>query len=431
MQIDRTTFLRTGLTAISTALLLQACGPKPAAAPPPPPQVSVVTVHRASVPITTDLPGRTNAYLVAQVLGRVNGILLKRGFKEGSDVKLGQQLYQIDPAPYVAMLTSAQGSLVKSQANLVATTAIVERYKTLVPINAVSKMDYDNAVSMQDQAKGDVVFYKAAVDTAKINLGYTSVVSPITGRTGLSMVTEGAYVQASPATLMTTVQQIDPIYVDLTQSSVAGLQLRRDIASGRLKVDGPNQAKVTLLLEDGTEYSLPGHLQFTDISVNMATGSVTVRAIFPNPKFVLLPGMFVRARIEQGVASDAILVPQTGVTHDPQGQATALVVGPDNKVASRTLKVAGTRGNAWIVESGLNEGDRVIVAGVQKVQPGAVVQASETTSPAVATAVSLAAPAPAAAASQPAPAAAAAASQPAPVAAAASQPASAPVVSAR
>jgi membrane fusion protein (multidrug efflux system) len=212
---------------------------------------------------------------------------------------------------------------------------------------------------------------------AKINLGYTNVVSPITGRTGLSLVTQGAYVQASAATLMTTAQQIDPIYVDLTQSSVEGLRLRRDIASGKLKVDGPNQAKVALILEDGTLYSALGTLQFSDITVDQGTGSVTVRAIFANPQSILLPGMFVRARIEEGVADDAILVPQVGVTHDPQGKATALVVGPDCKVAARTLTVRGTNGSSWIVEGGLDDGDRVIVAGLQKVQPGASVQVAK------------------------------------------------------
>jgi membrane fusion protein (multidrug efflux system) len=337
----------------------------------------VVQVHRESVPIDVELPGRTTAFFTAQVRARVDGIVLKRKFQEGSDVKLGQPLYLIDPAPYIAALNMASATLEKAQGELLAAAALAERYHDLLPTKAISKQDYDNAVSAREMAQGDVDTGKAAVVTARINLGYTNVLSPITGRIGLSMVTEGAFVQASAATLMTTVQQIDPMYIDLTQSSVAGLQLRRDIESGRLKVDGPGQAKVTLFLEDGTEYKLPGHLQFTDISVNMGTGSVTVRAIFPNPKFLLLPGMFVRARIQQGVADGAILVPQVGVTHDPQGRATALVVGPDNKVASRTLTVAGTRGNDWIVESGLADGDRVIVAGVQKALPGTVVQAAE------------------------------------------------------
>jgi membrane fusion protein (multidrug efflux system) len=378
MNSDLTTLCRVGLAPALAAMVLGGCGvAKPATAPPQPAQVSVVTVHSGSVPITTELPGRTSAYLVAQVRARVDGIVQDREFKEGGDVKAGQRLYQIDPAPYIASLNSASASLQKAEANLASTTAQTERYKVLVAANAVSKQDYDNAVSAQGQAAADVATGNAAVAMARINLGYTNVVSPIAGRSGPSLVTQGAYVQASAATLMATVQQIDPIYVDLTQSSIEGLKLRRDVATGQLKLNGPNQAKVTLFLEDGTRYPVPGSLQFTDITVDQGTGSVTMRAIFPNSRFVLLPGMFVRASIEEGVNEDAILVPQLGVTHDPKGQATALVVGPDNKVAVRPLQLKGTSGNQWIVAGGLVDGDRVIVAGVQKVQPGALVQAVE------------------------------------------------------
>jgi membrane fusion protein (multidrug efflux system) len=378
------------LSVTSLAVLVGACSNQTPSGPPPAPQVSVVTVHRSSVPITIELPGRTSAYLVAQVRARADGIVLERKFKEGGDVKAGQRLYQIDPAPYIAALDTATASLQKAQANLLSTTAQAERYKILVAANAVSKQDYDNAVATQEQAAADVATGRAAVETARINLGYTDVVSPITGRSGVSQVTQGAYVQASAATLMTTVQQIDPIYVDLTQSSVEGLQLRRDVASGQLKVNGPNQAKVTLLLEDGTEYPEKGSLQFSDITVDQGTGSVTVRAIIPNPRSVLLPGMFVRARIEEGVDTNAILVPEVGVTHDPTGQATALVVGPDNKVTLRTLQLKGALGSQWIVEGGLGDGDQVIVAGVQKVQPGGTVQAIE--APTVAAAATSSAP---------------------------------------
>jgi membrane fusion protein (multidrug efflux system) len=368
-----------GLAAASLILVLAGCGQaRPAAPPAPPPaQVSVVTVHRSTVPISIELPGRTTPYLVAQIRARVDGIVLKRDFKEGGDVTAGERLYQIDPAPYVAALNTAKAALQKAQANLASANALVERYKMLVTANAVSRQDYDNAVAAQGQASADVATGEAMVTTAQINLGYTSVVSPIAGRSGPSLITQGAYVQNSAATLLTTVQQIDPMYVDLTQTSVAGLQLRRDVASGQLKVTGPNQAKVVLILEDGTIYPTPGTLQFSDITVNQATGSVTVRALIPNPRFLLLPGMFVRARIEEGVVDNAILVPQVGVTHNAQGEATALAVGPDNKVASRTLQLKGTRGDQWIVESGLADGERVIVAGAQKVQPGALVQASE------------------------------------------------------
>ena len=377
MNPDLMMFCRMGIGPALAAMVLAGCGSAKPAPTSPPPQVSVVTVHRASVPITNELPGRTSPYLVAQVRARVDGIVLRRDFKEGSEVKAGQRLYQIDPAPYIAALNSAQASLQKAEANLVSTTAQVERYKVLVAANAVSKQDYDNAVATQGQAAADVATGKASVEIARINLGYTNVASPITGRTGVSLVTEGAYVQASAATLMATVQQFDPIYVDLTQSSVEGLQLRRDVATGQLKVNGSDQAKVTLALEDGREYPQTGSLQFSDITVDQGTGSVTVRAIFPNPRGVLLPGMFVRARIEEGIKDNAFLVPQVGVTHDPKGQASALVVGPDNKVAVRPLQLRGTNGTQWIVEGGLNDGDRVVVAGVQKVQPGAVAEAVE------------------------------------------------------
>src|SRR6202795_488824 len=401
MNPDLMTLCRIGIAPALATMVLAACGSAKPAATSPPPQVSVVTVHRGSAPITTELPGRTSAYLVAQVRARVDGIVLKREFKEGSEVKAGQRLYQIDPAPYIAALNSATASLQKAEANLASTTAQAERFKVLVGANAVSKQAYDNAVAAQGQAAADVATGKAAVAMAQINLGYTNVGSPITGRSGPSLVTEGAYVQASAATLMTTVQQIDPVYVDLTQSSVEGLQLRRDIASGQLTLNGPNQAKVTLLLEDGTQYPLPGSLQFTDITVDQGTGSVTLRAIFPNPRFVLLPGMFVRARIEAGVKENAFLVPQVGVTHDPSGKATALVVGTDNKVAARTLRLRGTSGTQWIVESGLNDGDRVIVAGVQKVQLGAVVQAVESQAATAAATPSAPTTAPATAAATP------------------------------
>lgn len=366
------------IALLSVALVVLGC--VQAKQPPPSPtapEVTVVTIHRQPVPVTTELPGRTSAYLVAQVRARVDGIVLRREFTEGADVKAGQRLYQIDPAPYRAALDSALAALQKAQANLAAMNAQAERYKILIGGNGVSKQEYDNAIAAQAQAAADVASSNAAVQTARINLGYTEVVSPITGRTGPSLVTQGAYVQASAATLLTTVQQIDPIYVDLTQTSVAGLQLRRDVANGQLKENGPDQAKVTLTLEDGTKYPAMGTLQFTDITVDPGTGSVTVRAVFPNPDHVLLPGMFVRASIEEGVNDNALLVPQQGVTHDPSGHATALVVGPDNKVELRIIQATRTLGDQWVVQGGLNEGERVIVAGVQKAQPGILVRAVE------------------------------------------------------
>ncbi|MCA8424835.1 efflux RND transporter periplasmic adaptor subunit [Burkholderia seminalis] len=365
------------ITVAAAAVFLAACGKKESAPPPQTPEVGVVTVQPQAVPVFTDLPGRTSAFLVAQVRARVDGIVLRREFTEGSDVKAGQRLYKIDPAPYVAALNSAKATLARAQANLVTQNALVARYKVLVAANAVSKQDYDNAVATQGQAVADVTAGKAAVDTAQINLGYTDVVSPITGRVGISQVTPGAYVQASQATLMSTVQQLDPVYVDLTQSSLEGLKLRQDVQSGRLKTSGPGAAKVSLILEDGKTYSEAGKLQFSDVTVDQTTGSVTIRAVFPNPGRVLLPGMFVRARIEEGVNENAFLVPQIGVTHDQKGQAIALVVNASNKVEPRPLKTTGMQGQNWIVEGGLQAGDHVIVQGGEKVRPGAPVKTVE------------------------------------------------------
>ena len=363
------------IALLSMPVLLGACVQAKQTPAPQPPEVTVVAVHKQAVPVTTELPGRTSPYLVAQVRARVDGIVLKRAFTEGGDVSARQALYQIDPAPYRAALDNVKAAEQKAQANLASTTALAERYKILIGGNGVSKQEYDNAVAAQGQAAADLAAAKAMVQQATINLGYTSVASPIAGRAGVSLVTPGGYVQASAATLLTTVQQLDPIYVDVNQSSVQGLQLRRDLASGRVKANGADGAKVTLFLEDGTQYPLAGNLQFTDVTVDQGTGSVTVRAVFPNPDVVLLPGMFVRARIEQGVNDQAILVPQQGVTRDAKGQATALVVGADNKVAQRMIQATNTFGNQWVVEGGLQEGERVIVAGTQKVQPGMTVRA--------------------------------------------------------
>jgi membrane fusion protein, multidrug efflux system len=373
MRVERVPFRL--ISAATAAVLLAACGPKQSAPPQQTPEVGVVTVQPTAVPVVTELPGRTSAFLVAQVRARVDGIVLRREFTEGDQVKAGQRLYKIDPAPYIATLNNAKATLAKAQANLVSTTAQANRYKVLVAANAVSKQDYDNAVASEGQAAADVAAGKAAVDTAQINLGYTDVTSPVSGQIGISQVTPGAYVQASAATLLATVQQLDPVYVDLTQSSLDGLKLRREVQEGRLKTSGPNAAKVSLILEDGRTYSEQGKLQFSDVTVDQSTGSVTVRAIFKNTDKVLLPGMFVRARIEEGVNENALVVPQIGITHDQKGQPTALVVGQDNKVVLRQLVTSGTYGSNWVVESGLNAGDRVIVQGTDKVRPGAQVKA--------------------------------------------------------
>ncbi|MGF6773129.1 membrane fusion protein (multidrug efflux system) [Paraburkholderia sp. GAS199] len=373
MRVERVPFRL--ISAATAAILLAACGPKQSAPPQQTPEVGVVTLQPQAVPVVTELPGRTSAFLVAQVRARVDGIVLRREFTEGGQVKAGQRLYKIDPAPYIATLNNAKATLAKAQANLASVTAQANRYKVLVAANAVSKQDYDNAVASQGQAVADVAAGKAAVDTAQINLGYTDVVSPVTGQIGISQVTPGAYVQASAATLMATVQQLDPVYVDLTQSSLDGLKLRRDMQEGRLKTSGPDAAKVSLILEDGRTYSEKGKLQFTDVTVDQGTGSVTVRAVFKNADKVLLPGMFVRARIEEGVNENALVVPQIGITHDQKGQPTALVVGSDDKVTLHQLVTSGTYGSYWVVESGLKAGDRVIVQGTDKAKPGMQVKA--------------------------------------------------------
>ncbi|MFM0371894.1 efflux RND transporter periplasmic adaptor subunit [Paraburkholderia aspalathi] len=373
MRVERVPFRL--ISAATAAVLLAACGPKQSAPPQQTPEVGVVTVQPTAVPVVTELPGRTSAFLVAQVRARVDGIVLRREFTEGGEVKAGQRLYKIDPAPYIATLNNAKATLAKAQANLVSTTAQANRFKVLVAANAVSKQDYDNAVASAGQAAADVAAGKAAVDTAQINLGYTDVTSPVTGQIGVSQVTPGAYVQASAATLLATVQQLDPVYVDLTQSSLDGLKLRREVQEGRLKTSGPDAAKVSLILEDGRTYSEKGKLQFTDVTVDQTTGSVTVRAIFKNTDKVLLPGMFVRARIEEGINDNALVVPQVGITHDQKGQPTALVVNAANKVELRQLVTAGTYGSNWVVESGLKAGDRVIVQGTDKARPGQEVKA--------------------------------------------------------
>lgn len=327
----------------------------------PIPEVGVVVLQAQEATLSTELPGRTTAHRIAEVRPQVNGIILKRLFKEGSDVKEGQQLYQIDPATYEATYQSAQ-------ANLISTQQQAERYKELVKDEAVSKQQYADAQAAFLQAK-------AAVDSAKINLRYTKVYSPISGRIGRSSVTEGALVQNGQANALATVQQLDPIYVDVTQSSTALIRLRRELAAGQLEKAGENAAKVKLYLEDGSQYPLEGRLEFSEVSVDQGTGSVTVRAIFPNPNKELLPGMFVHAQLEEGVKKQAILAPQQGVTRDFRGQATAMVLGADDKVELRTLKADRTVGSYWLVSEGLKPGDRLITEGLQFVQPGAQAKA--------------------------------------------------------
>jgi membrane fusion protein (multidrug efflux system) len=357
-------------------LLVAACGQAPqAAAPAAAPQVTVLAMHHADVPISTELPGRTAPYQVAQIRARADGIVQQRSFVEGSDVSAGQQLYRIDPAPYRATLASAEALLQKQQATLAVSNIQLERYQQLVGSNAVSKQVYDNAVAAQGQAAADVAAAKAALDTARINLGYTTVTAPIAGRIATSLVTQGAYVQANSATLLTTVEQLDPIYVDLQQSSAEGLRLRRALASGELHADAAGQIAVKLRLKDGSEYERTGTLQFSGVAVDTASGSVTLRALFRNPHHLLLPGMFVRASVSQGVQPNAMLVPAASLTRDRQGHASVLVVGADQKVLQRQVQTSSLVEGSWVVDSGLADGEQVIVAGLQKVKPGMTVRA--------------------------------------------------------
>jgi membrane fusion protein, multidrug efflux system len=372
MILARRTVLATAVAAV--ALSLAACGEDKKPAPAPVPEVTVMAVKHDSVPLKVELPGRTAPFLLAEVRARVDGTVQERRFVEGADVKQGQPLYMIDAAPYRATLASAEASLQRAQANLTSTGAQLDRYKVLVGGNAVSKQAYDNAEAAQLQAAADVAAAKATVTTAKINLGYTSVTAPISGRSSVSLVTQGAYVQGGSATLLTTIQQIDPMYVDLQQSSAEGLALRRDIAAGALKLDGANHATVTLKLEDGSTYQRTGSLEFSGVTVDPATGSVTLRAKFPNPDHLLLPGMFVRAAVSQGVRPDVMRVPAPAVTRNAQGEATVMLVGADNKLEQRTIDTGALVDGHWLVEKGLKDNERIVTSGIQKLKPGAVVK---------------------------------------------------------
>ena len=358
------------IALICSAALISGCNESSAGAPKAPPaEVGVFTVASAPLPMSTELPGRTSAYQIAEVRPQVGGVIQKRLFVEGANVQAGTSLYQIDPATYEAAVNSAKAALAKARANLLTTQPKVARYKELVEIEGVSRQEYDDAVAAHEQAQADVATAQAALDVANINLRYTKVLAPISGRIGRSSVTPGALVTASQTTALTTVQQLDPIYVDVTQSSNDLLRLKRELESGNLKKHG--KAKVTLLLADGTTYAEAGKLQFSDVTVDLATGNVTLRALFPNPKLDLLPGMYVRAVVENGVNEKAIVVPQQGVTRNQKGQATALVLNKENLVEQRVLETGGTLGDKWLVTSGLTDGDRVIIEGLQKVRPGA------------------------------------------------------------
>ncbi|MFV5929147.1 efflux RND transporter periplasmic adaptor subunit [Klebsiella aerogenes] len=343
-------------------------------AQPQAPQVSVHVVHSEPLSVTTELPGRTSAFRVAEVRPQVSGIILKRNFVEGSDIKAGESLYQIDPATYQAAWNSAKGDETKAEAAAAIAHLTVKRYVPLLGTQYISQQEYDQAVATARQADADVVAAKAAVENARIILAYTKVTSPIDGRIGKSSVTEGALVTNGQADAMATVQQLDPIYVDVTESSNDFMRLKQESLQR-----GDDSKSVQLIMENGQPYSLKGSLQFSDVTVDESTGSITLRAVFPNPQHTLLPGMFVRARIDEGVNPQAILVPQQGVTRTPRGDATVLIVNAQNQVENREVTAAQAIGDKWLITSGLQNGDKVIVSGLQKVRPGVTVKATEDT----------------------------------------------------
>ena len=338
--------------------------------PPSRPTVTVVALHPRVVSLTTEAPGRVSAFRIAEVRPQVSGILLSRLFNEGDDVAMGQRLYQIDPAPYEAALASARGKLEHARAEVMAAKLTVERYSALVDADAVSREAYDNAVATLKEDAADVTSAQASVRTAEIDLAYTKVYSPIGGRTGRSSVTEGALVTANQTTSLVTVTQLDPVYVDLSQPSSTLIRLERELAAGEIRRAREDKVPAKLLLEDDTRYDSTGTLEFSEVAVDQGTDSVTLRAIFPNPQKLLLPGMFVRATIEEGSRANAILAPQQGITHEPDGSATALVVIANDIVERRTVELDRAVGGGWLVTKGLAAGDRLIVAGSGRVTPG-------------------------------------------------------------
>jgi len=371
--------LLTAACLLVTGSLITGCGRKQAQGGPGmmrgTPEVSVITIQHQRVELSTELPGRVAASLTAEVRPQVGGIIQNRLFTEGSDVKAGDVLYQIDPASYQAALQGAKATLAKAEANLEPVRLRAERYKELMASDAVSGQDYDDAVAALKLAQAEIAAAKAALETAEINLAYTKVTAPISGRIGRSSVTNGALVTANQAVPLATIQQLDPVYADLTQSSNEMLRLRKALESGQLLSNKESQAKVTLTLDDGSAYPEPGVLKFSEAFVDEGTGSVTLRTLFPNPKLTLLPGMFVRTVLQEGVREQAILVPQRGVTRNPQGNAMVMTVGADEKVEPRVIKTERTVGEQWLVDEGLKPGDRVILEGLQKARPGTEVKA--------------------------------------------------------
>jgi membrane fusion protein (multidrug efflux system) len=368
------------IAVVASATALVGCsGAKAPAGPQSPTEVGVITLATRSVGIVDELPGRTVAYRVAEVRPQVSGIIQKRLFAEGSDVRVGEQLYQIDPSSYTAALRSAEAALQRAQANREKAKLLRDRYGPLRENNLVSQQAYDDAVTGFSAAEADVAAAKAQVESARINVVYCQVLSPIAGRIGRTLVTEGALVTSQQSTPLALVQQLDPIYVDITQSSVEMLKLQRALARGELQRDEKNEAEVSLTLEDGSEYAEHGKLQFAEVSVDPSTGAVVLRALLPNPQRELLPGMFVRAQLTQAMKSEALLVPQRGVTRNQRGDAVVLVVGDDNRVAERMITTARVIGNDWLIDTGLRAGERVVLDGLQKVRPGTEVKPVEFT----------------------------------------------------
>ena len=334
------------------------------------PMVETVVIQAHSVTLTTELPGRTTPFRIAEIRPQIDGIILERNFTEGKDVQANQQLFQIDDARYQATLNNAKGALARAKANLPSSQSKVQRFKELITVRAVSQQDYDDAVATMQSYQADVIASQAAVESAKINLGYTKITSPISGRIGQTFVTEGGLVVTNQPQALAVVQQLDPIYVDITQPHIDILKLKRALTQGKMQKSDHLTAKVSLKLDDGSPYSEAGTLEFTDITVDQTTGAVTVRALFPNPHHELSPGMYVRALLNQGEMVDAIAVPQQAVTRDRNGSASVMVVNHDNTVEIRKIITDRTMNDQWIVQAGLKAGDRVIISGIQKIKPG-------------------------------------------------------------
>ncbi|GAN79955.1 efflux RND transporter periplasmic adaptor subunit [Acidocella aminolytica] len=367
------------VTCLAGLSLLAGCEKKQAAAAPPPPKVGVITIHTQPVLRTTSLPGRTASVMTAPIIPQVSGVILKRLFVEGSDVKAGQQLYQIDPAPYQATYDSAIATLKHDEAALVADRAQAARYKPLAAAQAVSQQSYDNAVAAVKEDEANIASAKAAIETARINLQYTKVLAPISGTIGASAVTPGALVTADQSTSLATITTLNPIYVDVNESSTTWLRLKQEKDSGQLETTPDGSVKVTLTLEDGSTYSQTGKLQFSEVNVNESTGTVLVRALFPNPQHLLLPGMYVHAKIDEGMNKDGILVPQQAVSRNTRGDAVVLVVNSKNIVSQKVITIGRNIGSDWVVTGGLKAGEKVIVDGLMNATPGQPVSPTDET----------------------------------------------------